>query len=117
NSNPKSDPRITALIVNSGNIRDAGTYGWNVLESRVSGRFTGPCAMARDGSIEPCESVEQAQADARTGLGTHHKSPLCVPQVPQRVGCDGCAVDLVAVAGRTLSAQRRTDSQGPRILW
>jgi len=40
--------------------------------------------MARDGSIEPCESAEQAEANARSSLRTDDQPALDLPSLSQR---------------------------------
>src|SRR5262245_29819412 len=64
NSSPKSEPRITARPVNSAGDCAALMYGWNAPCGGATGGCTLGCAIARDGSIEPCESAEQAETNA-----------------------------------------------------
>src|SRR5688500_11831908 len=113
-SSPKSAPRMMALIVNSAGDWEAGTYGRN---APLSGGVCVTCAMARDGSIEPCESVEQAETGARSGLGADHQSPVRVPPLPQRARCRRRADDFVAGARGAVPPERRADSQRPGVLW
>ena len=52
--------------------------------------------MARDGSIEPCESAEQAEADTRSGLGADDQSAVVYLR---------CLNELDASGVQTISSQ------------
>jgi hypothetical protein len=59
---------MIALNVNSGGDFVEGTYGVNSGGDCVEDAYGAESCIARDGSIEPCESAEQAKANARTGI-------------------------------------------------
>src|SRR5258706_5532883 len=115
NRRPKSDPRITARAVNSAGDCDALTYGWNVPRAGATGGFMLGCAMARDGSIEPCESAEQAEANARSSLRADHQPAVDLPALSQRTRCERRPDDFLPGARRTIPPQRRPDPKRPRV--
>src|SRR5690349_2476658 len=115
-SRPKSDPRKMARAVNSAGDCEALTYGWNAPRDGATGCCTLGCAIARDGSIEPCESAEQAETDARPSLRADHEPSLDLPPLPQRTGRYRSSDHLVTGTGGAIPSQRCSDSKGPRLL-
>src|SRR4030095_16036004 len=67
-------------------------------------------------ALEPRESFEQAEADTRTGLRAHHKTTVGLPALPHRTGRQGYANHCVSGARRAVPPQRRSDSEGSRVL-
>src|SRR5678815_5389853 len=116
NSSPNSDPRTMARAVNSAGDCEALTYGWNAPRGGATGCCTLGCAIARDGSIEPCESAAQAETDPRASLRADHEPAFNLPPLPQRTGRQRRADDFLARPGRAIPSQRRTDSEGPRVF-
>src|SRR5262245_22848995 len=116
NNRPKSEPRITARAVNSAGDCAALTYGWNAPRGGATVGCTLGCAIARDGSIEPCESAEQAETDTRPSLRADHEPAFDLPPLPQRTGRQRRADDFLAGPGRAVPSQRGTDTKRPRVF-
>src|SRR5215471_4968566 len=116
NNRPKSEPRITARVVNSAGDCAALTYGWNAPRGGATGGCTLGCAIARDGSIEPCESAEQAETDTRPSLRADHEPPLDLLALPQRARRHRRPGDFVAGSCGAVPSQRGSDSKRSRLL-
>src|SRR5262245_1113529 len=115
-SRPNKMPRTIALNVNSGGDFVAGTYGVNSGGDCVEGAYGAKSAMARDGSIEPCESAEQAKANARTGVRAHDQSTFGLLALPQRARRGRCSDDFIASPRRTVPLECSTNSEGPGVF-
>src|SRR5262245_22993695 len=109
-------PSTMALPVNSRGDCAGGTYGWNVVFAGSTAACVLVCAMARDGSIEPCESIEQAAPGTRPGLGADDEPPVRVPPLPQRARRGRRSDRFLTGTRRTVPPQRGADSEGPRVL-
>src|SRR4029079_3934227 len=107
---------MMARAVNSAGDCDALMYGGKAPRGGATGCCALGCAIARDGSIEPCESAEQAETDTRPSLRADHEPAFDLPPLPQRNGRQRRADDFFARTRRAIPPQRRADSKGPGIF-
>src|SRR5512146_78397 len=107
---------MTARTVNSAGDSVAGTYGWKAGVAPSSRTFVVGCAMRRDGSIEPCERIEQAPAGPRSGLRAHDEPAVDLSPLPERARWRRRGNHFVPGPRRAVPAQCGPDPEGPRVL-